>query len=46
MEKIIEEIEKNFEGKVVMEHFPAGQLGSYEAMQESLQNGILEFNMQ
>lgn len=45
VEKIIEEIEKNFEGKVVMEHFPAGQLGSYEAMQESLQNGILEFNM-
>lgn len=45
VEKIIEEIEKAFDGKVNMEHFPAGQLGSYEAMQESLQNGILEFNM-
>lgn len=45
VEKIIEEIEKAFEGKVKIEHFPAGQLGSYEAMQESLQNGVLEFNM-
>ncbi len=44
-EKIIEEIEKNFEGKVKIEHFPAGQLGSYTAMAELLQNGALEFNI-
>lgn len=44
-EKVIEEIEKAFEGKVKVEHFPAGQLGSYTAMAELLQNGALEFNI-
>jgi len=44
-ERIVEGIEKAFEGKVKVEHFPAGQLGSYTAMAELLQNGALEFNI-
>lgn len=44
-ERIAKGIEEAFEGKVKMEVFPAGQLGSYTAMVELLQNGALEFNI-
>lgn len=44
-EKVKEEIEKAFEGKVEVQLFPAGQLGDYVAQQELLQSGGLEFNI-
>lgn len=44
-EKFKEETEKAFNGEVEVQIFPAGQLGSYEAMQEQVQTGGLEFNI-
>ncbi len=44
-EKLKEEVEKEFNGEVDIQVFPAGQLGSYEAMQEQVQTGGLEFTI-
>lgn len=42
-EKLKVEVEKEFNGNVEVQVFPAGQLGSYEAMQEQVQTGGLQF---
>lgn len=44
-EKVKEELETAFEGKVEIELFPAGQLGDYVDQQEQLAGGDLEFNI-
>lgn len=44
-EKVKEEIESVFEGKVEIQLFPSGQLGDYVSQQEQLMNGSLEFNI-
>lgn len=44
-EKVKENVEKAFAGKVEVQVFPAGQLGDYVAQQEQMQMGGLEFNI-
>lgn len=44
-ETLKKEVEKEFKGEVEVQVFPSGQLGSYEAMQEQVQTGGLEFTI-